>query len=161
MRKWVLFVMAVLVAAVAAGCMSDKSERSARKAAIGSEPPPTLYPRLEIAGNRVNVRSFSFGIDGPQAQALQLVRLIDENSPPFFRGTAEATNYQTATLTLLQSDGTTAATYVFSDVVISSFQNSMSAGDPALEALSLTYQKLNFTYGSANACFDFPRQRAC
>lgn len=163
MRKLALLIFAVLaVATISAGCMSSsKSDRSARKAAIGSEPPPSVHANLDIAGNRVNIRAFSWGIDGPHAHELNLVRLVDANSPPFFVGTAEGTSYRTVTLTLIRDDGTTAGTYVFSDAIITSFQNSMSAGESALESLALSYQKVDFTYGSGNGCFEFTRGRRC
>jgi type VI protein secretion system component Hcp len=163
MRKWALLIFAALVVAtISAGCMSGgKSDRSSRKAAIGSEPPGALHPRLQIAGNQMNVRAFSWGLNGAQAQQLNIVRLIDANSPPFFRGTAEGTTYRTATLSLIRDDGSLVGTYEFTDVVITSFQNSISVDEPALESLSLSYQKLDFTFTSAHECFDFARGRAC
>ncbi len=163
MRKWSLIVSAALVVAlVGAGCMSGgKSDRSARKAAIGSEPPGSLHPAFTIGGNNVNIRSFSWGLAGAQPHQLNIVKLIDANSPPFFRATAEGTSYRSAVLTLIRSDGTTAATYEFNDVVITALEHSISVTESPLESLSLSYGQLDFTYGAAHACFEFGRGRAC
>ncbi len=168
MRKVVLVLGLMILAAIPAGCMSDDGEQSARRPAAMAVREPASFGavRLSLGGVDTTWRSYSWGVSADVVEQ----KAADESGGTMYTLTAGATNpgrvalergltsespqlvelfrrgplaFGSATLELIATDATTVGTYTLSGGVVADLKHRSSEAI-VLETLTLRFGSSSF-----------------
>jgi type VI secretion system secreted protein Hcp len=150
--------VAAAVLALVAGAFGNGSARAAQAAQAANV--GTLTVQGLQGASSLELQSFSWGVTNPttigsggggagtgkvQLGDVTVGRAIDSVSPRFFQAAATGQHFPSATIVLTTAKGSTMQ-YTFNTVFVTSVQHS-SAGDGAVENLSLTYGSVEVESG--------------
>jgi type VI secretion system secreted protein Hcp len=127
--------------------------------------------KSDLASNGIDVLSYSWGIDNnikawqakPAGTAhvhdFSFVKMVDDASPTLLTNCANGKKMSSVELQLFQASGDANpekfASYKFSDCYLSNISPGGSSGsDYPLENVSVNFDKVEYSYNSANGGFD-------
>ncbi len=166
MHRLVLATSGVAIVLLAAGCMSgNKSDRSARKAALGSTTSGEVIGSMDISGvaSGIDLYSFSWGAEsnsgGQHTNQFAITKKIDPVSTTLLHHALIAQVFPSVTIRLLPVGGRPYATYDLTNAVVQQVDHGAGNGD---EQVALQGTCVAFTpTGGTRFGWDNARQRTC